>query len=67
MSASRMNKLRKFVKSIEFDECLVKACVSSVPRWRYIRELDLDPAKKTSSTDEGAASDSEEEFQFVSD
>ena len=61
-----MNKLRKFTKSIEVEDCLVKACVSSVPRWRYIRELELGPTKKTKSTDEGNASDSDDEYQFAS-
>ena len=49
VSEGRMKKLRKFTKSPDFDECLVKACVSSVPRWRYVRELELDPSKKRKS------------------
>ena len=55
------------MKSIEFEECLVKACVSSLPRWRYARELDHDPTKKTRSSDDEDPSDSDDEFQFASD
>ena len=67
ISANRMSKLRDFLRCGEFDESLVKACVSSLPRWRYARELNKDPTKKQIDPDyDGCSSDSDNEFAFVS-
>ena len=51
VSKSRMEKLRQFLISGEFEESLIKACISSLPRWRYARELSTDPSKKTTDPD----------------
>ena len=68
LPTGRMNKLREFLKSEEFGECLAKACVSSLPRWRYAREIATDPRKKQTPTDiEMDSSDSDADFPFVSD
>ena len=62
-----MGKLRKFLKCEEFDECLVKAFVSSRPRRRYARELAMDPEKQRIDPDyDGCSSGSDSEFAFVS-
>ena len=67
VSANRMSKLRNFLKCEEFDERIVKACVSSLPRWRYARELASDPKKKRIDPDyDEDSSDSDAEFVFVS-
>ena len=68
VSSSRMSKLRTFLKGEEFEECIVKACVSSLPRWRYAREMALGPKKKRMNPDfDEDSSDSDDEFAFVSD
>ena len=62
-----MTKLRDFLNSGEFEESLVKARVSSLPRWRYARELPTDPSKKRTDPDyDGYSSGSDDEFVFVS-
>ena len=55
-----------FLKSTEFEECIVKACVSSIPRWRYLRELERDPSKKSGAADRDVDSDSDDDFEYVS-
>ena len=58
---------RNFLKSTEFEEGIVKACVSSLPRWRYLRELERDPTKIKDVCDDAVNSDSDEEFEYVSE
>ena len=65
-SEGRMANLRRFIRSAEFFECLVKARISSAPRWSYIRELELDAEEKTEDAVGGNSADSDGECEFSS-
>ena len=60
LSATRLSKVRQFVSSGDFHSSIFKAAISSIPRWGFARELNKEPK------DEGADSDSGEEFAYVS-
>ena len=63
-SERRMTKLKRFLHSEVFTETTLKACISALPRWRYMRELERRP--KDDGDAEDADSDSDEEFTYVS-
>ena len=46
-----MSKLQRFLGSDSFNVAIVKACVSSLPMWRYMRELERKPRKNDDGSD----------------
>ena len=40
MAERRLSKLKRFARSDISTETVLKACISSMPRWRYMRELE---------------------------
>ena len=41
--------------------------MSSIPRWRYLRELERDPLKRNGVRSDDADSDSGDDFEYVSE
>ena len=62
LSTKRLSKVLKFARSKKYTSVLLKACVSSIPRWRYVREMDARPITKSTDPDDS----DDEHFQFVS-
>ena len=55
-----------FLGSTQFEECIIKACVSSLARWRYLRELERDPTSKDGLRVDEEDDDSDDDFEHVS-
>ena len=55
-----------FLGSTQFEECTIKACVSSLARWRYLRELERDPTSKDGLRVGEEDDDSDDDFEHVS-
>ena len=58
--------MQTFLHGPEFKCSVMKACLTSFAAWRYIREVEADPSKRSKFRDSEPCSDSEEEFEFVS-
>ena len=68
LSHDRLSKVKDFVAGDEFHSSIFKAAISSIPRWRYARELQKKPADPKAQNIEAAEneSDSDDDFKFVS-
>ena len=55
-----MVKLQVFLNSAHFPNTIIKGALSSIPRWRYIREMEKAPIAG------GDGDESDEEFTYVS-
>ena len=68
LSQSRLFKVREFVDAEEFDSSVFKAALSSIPRWRYDREIQNVKTPDAHQSDAGIdyTADSDDEFKFVS-
>ena len=65
LSKTRLGKVRDFVTGDEFRSIIFKAAISSLPRWRYARELNKKPRGLPTENDT-SGSDSDGNFDFVS-
>ena len=54
---TRVQKVRRFVRSGEFRTSNMKTCFASTPRWRMIREMNKRPTTKRSKVSKGAPVD----------
>ena len=70
LSERRMRKLQRFLDSSALAECIIKACASSLPRWKFMHQLECGPEKLTKYSDEGRCealdSEDDEDYKFVS-
>ena len=68
LCGKRLTKVKKFIKSDEHISAIVKSCISSIPRWRFARELQADPKEKTRCADDGGESDDSDDdrFEYIS-
>ena len=66
LSSERMQSVQGFIHSPSFSCDILKACISSIPRWGFIRETQEDPDKRSKFADEDPCSDSDDEYEFVS-
>ena len=70
--SKRVAKVIKFTRSSKYATSLLKCALSSIPRWRYARELDSQPREKKKARpivedDEVMDNDSDDEhFDYVS-
>ena len=65
-SKERMTKLRRFLDSDELAISVIKACASSLARWRYVRELERGPYKPKTNQFGDDSSGSDTEFVHLS-
>ena len=66
LSSSRMKSVQEFLHSPLFTSSVLKGAISSIPRWRFIRETQAGIPSESDRTEEDSGSESEEEFQYVS-
>ena len=46
-----MSKLQRFLGSDSFNVAILKGCISSLPMWRYMRELEKKPWQHDDASD----------------
>ena len=61
----RMESAQEFIRAPSFARDVSKAGISSIPRWRFIREEQADADKKGKFPDGYPCSDLGEEFEYV--
>ena len=69
ISKTRVEKLQEFITSDSFPRVLLKACLSSLPRWKYVQQMDRMPRPKEASGqdhDEEQSDASDEEYEHYS-
>ena len=70
LRTARVRKVLRFVTSYSYESEVIKAALSSIPRWRYAREMGAAPKNdrpKNKATVEGGRSSSDDEhFEFAS-
>ena len=66
LSSSRMKSVQEFLHSPLFTSSTLKACISSIPRWRFIRETEAVKGEAATSPDEDSGAESDDEFTYVS-
>ena len=66
LSSRRMKSIQDFLYGSQFTTEVLKGCIGSFVTWRYIRESDADPSKRSKFSDEDPDSDSDDEFAYVS-
>ena len=66
LSSKRMQSAQTFLRGPQFTGSVLKACSVSFATWRYIREVESGPSKRSKFHDDEPCSDSDEEFEYVS-
>lgn len=61
-----MAKLQRFLAHEYFGTSLIKACVSSIPRWAFIQQMNKTRNPEDPREEDDLDSESEEDYEYVS-